>query len=211
MGKPGRVCSVCADPAVAFQVDELILRGDQSLAQIATQLNLSRFAVSRHSRHTVSKLSDAAVEKLPENRLTTLYNRTEQLYSALAAAGDIGKASEILKIQTRLATALAEREEKQQEDRGVQESNCTHTPEWFDSLVAKVRKYEILSDQISCSSQERCELLTQLEDEFIKKQRELYPGITDEEMRPELERCRRYEFFQGRKFSNGDAHVDSTN
>lgn len=181
------------------------------MGQIATQLSLSKFSISRHSRHLLNKLSDADTEKLSEDRLTMLYNRTEQLYSALAAAGDIGKASELLKIQTRLAAALSEREEKQQIKQQVQESNCIHTPEWFDSLIEKVRKYEILSDQISCSSQERCELLTQLEDEYIKKQRALYPGITNEEMRPELERCRRYEFFQGRKFSNGDAHVDSTN
>ena len=140
MAKPGRICSICADPAVAFQVDARIAAGDCSLAQIATQLNLSKYAISRHSRHAVSKLSDAAVEKLADNKLDMLFDRCESLYSALAQNGDIRQASEILKVQTRLAQTLAEREETKQEAESVDphDPEKTITVEQFDTNKNKV-------------------------------------------------------------------------
>jgi hypothetical protein len=140
--KPGRVCSICASPEIALQCDGLIASGDFTLAQIATTLGISKYVVSRHSRHSVTKLSDAEAEKLPENKLEILFDRCEALYSALAGNGDIRGAGEILKVQTRLATTLAEREEsKQQEiDADANDPLKAPSPEYMNWIKNKVHE-----------------------------------------------------------------------
>ena len=110
MAKPGRQCTICASAEVALKCDALLASG-WSLVEIATELGVSKFVVSRHKRHSALKLSDAEAKSLPEDRLETLYDRCDQLFSSLAANGDAKAAADILKTQARLAEAAVQRGE----------------------------------------------------------------------------------------------------
>ncbi len=136
--KPGRPCTICASAEAALQCDGLIASG-VSLTKIAATLNVSKFVVSRHKRHSALKLTDAEAKSLPEDRLETLYDRCDQLFHSLAANGDARAASDILKTQARLAEAAVAREEKRQQS--AAETSATSnavTPEQFDANKKKV-------------------------------------------------------------------------
>jgi hypothetical protein len=136
--KPGRQCGICATPDLALKCDGLLASG-YSLIEIASELNVSKFVVSRHKRHSALKLSDAEAKSLPEDRLETLYDRCDQLFSSLASAGDAKGAADILKTQARLAEAAVQRAEAKQE--AATETAATDsapTPAQFDNVKKKV-------------------------------------------------------------------------
>jgi hypothetical protein len=139
MAKPGRTCGICASPELALKADGLLASGF-SLVEIAAQLGVSKYTVSRHGRHSVTKLSDTEAEKLPENKLDVLYDRCEQLFHSLAASGDAKGASNILAIQARLATAAVQREEAEQQeiDADVNDPLKAPSPEYMNWIKNKV-------------------------------------------------------------------------
>src|SRR5580692_542352 len=146
MAKPGRTCGICATPEIALKADGLIASGDFSLAQIANTLGISKYVVSRHSRHSVSKLSDIEATKLPENKLDLLYDRCESLFHSLAAAGDAKAAAGILTIQARLATAAVQREEVRQKEAEADKSdpiNDAGSVEFHDALLKKFEQLRV--------------------------------------------------------------------
>jgi hypothetical protein len=123
-----------------------LLASGFSLVEIAAQLGVSKYTVSRHGRHSVSKLSDAEAEKLPANRLDLLYSRCEGLFHSLAAAGDAKAAAGILTIQARLATAAVQREEVRQKEAEADKSdpiNDAGSVEFHDALLRKFEQLRV--------------------------------------------------------------------
>jgi hypothetical protein len=140
MAKAGRVCGICSDPALSLKCDGLLASGF-SLVQIAEQLGVSKYTVSRHGRHSVTKLSDKDAEKLPANKLDQLYDRCENLYHALAANGDIKASADILKVQARLAEQACQREESRQREAESNKNDPEQqwpTPAMLDNNKKKV-------------------------------------------------------------------------
>jgi hypothetical protein len=138
VAKPGRECTICASPEIALKADGL-LASQYSLVEIATELGVSKFTVSRHKRHSALKLTEAEAKQLPEDRLETLYDRCDQLFQSLAAAGDAKAAADILKTQARLAEAAVARAETKAET--LAETAATSdvpTPQQFDNVRKKV-------------------------------------------------------------------------
>ena len=139
MGARGKQCSICASPDLSLKCDGLLASG-LSLIEIAAQLGVSKYTVSRHGRHSMLKLSDTEAEKLPANRLDQLYDRCESLYSALAGNGDVKAAADVLKVQTRLAESAVAREERKQRDASTDdnEKNAAVVRDWCDKLIKVV-------------------------------------------------------------------------
>jgi len=121
--KPGRTCGICSSSDLSLKCDGLLASGF-SLVEIAAQLGVSKYTVSRHGRHSALKLSDDDTAKLPADKLDVLYDRCESLFHSLAASGDAKAASDILKVQARLAEAACQREEKRQQT----EADDPHDP-----------------------------------------------------------------------------------
>jgi hypothetical protein len=143
--KPGRVCGICASPDLSLKADSLLASGF-SLVEIAAQLGVSKYTVSRHGRHSALKLTDAEAEKLPENKLDLLYDRCENLFHSLAASGDAKAAAGILTIQARLATAAVQREEVRQKEINDDKSdpvNDAGSVEFHDALLKKFEQLRV--------------------------------------------------------------------
>jgi hypothetical protein len=142
--KPGRPCSICANPEAALRADGLIAAG-VSLIEIASTLGVSKFCVSRHKKHSSPTASETApVDELAasDERLLAISAQLQQQFLAATGSGDSKTALECTKLASRIETELHRRATKKAQtvadDANDSGKKRWPTPAQFDNVKRKV-------------------------------------------------------------------------